>query len=75
MTKTNERRFVLTGGPGAGKTTLLAGLAAAEACCREPERRMSLDINENSRILVFGSEGATDPELYRSIIAGNDPEV
>lgn len=29
MTKTNERRFVLTGGPGAGKTTLLAGLAAA----------------------------------------------
>lgn len=53
----------------------VAGLAAAEACCREPERRMSLDINENSRILVFGSEGATDPELYRSIIAGNDPEV
>ncbi len=29
MTKTNERRFVLTGGPGAGKTTLLAALAAA----------------------------------------------
>ena len=29
MTKTNERRFVLTGGPGAGKTTLLTALAAA----------------------------------------------
>ncbi|MCP4560122.1 MAG: AAA family ATPase [Bosea sp.] len=29
MAKTNERLFVLTGGPGAGKTTLLAALAAA----------------------------------------------
>ena len=29
MTKTDERLFVLTGGPGAGKTTLLAALAAA----------------------------------------------
>lgn len=29
MTKTDERLFVLTGGPGAGKTTLLAALATA----------------------------------------------
>lgn len=29
MTTTNERLFVVTGGPGAGKTTLLAALAAA----------------------------------------------
>ena len=29
MTKTDERLFVVTGGPGAGKTTLLAALAAA----------------------------------------------
>ncbi|RXT56537.1 ATPase [Bosea sp. Tri-44] len=29
MTKTNERLFVVTGGPGAGKTTLLTALAAA----------------------------------------------
>ncbi|HEV7328895.1 MAG TPA: AAA family ATPase [Bosea sp. (in: a-proteobacteria)] len=29
MTKTNERLFVVTGGPGSGKTTLLAALAAA----------------------------------------------
>jgi predicted ATPase len=29
MTKTNDRLFVVTGGPGAGKTTLLAALAAA----------------------------------------------
>jgi predicted ATPase len=28
MMKTNERLFVVTGGPGAGKTTLLAALAA-----------------------------------------------
>jgi predicted ATPase len=29
MTKTNDRLFVVTGGPGAGKSTLLAALAAA----------------------------------------------
>lgn len=29
MTKTDERLFVVTGGPGAGKTTLLTALAAA----------------------------------------------
>lgn len=29
MTKTEERLFVVTGGPGAGKTTLLSALAAA----------------------------------------------
>jgi predicted ATPase len=29
MTKTDQRMFVVTGGPGAGKTTLLATLAAA----------------------------------------------
>ncbi len=29
MTKTDQRLFVVTGGPGAGKTTLLAALAAA----------------------------------------------
>lgn len=29
MTKTDERLFVVTGGPGAGKTTLLSALAAA----------------------------------------------
>lgn len=29
MTKTDERLFVVTGGPGAGKTALLAALAAA----------------------------------------------
>jgi diaminopropionate ammonia-lyase len=49
----------------------IAGLAAAEACCLTPDWRTSLGIDETSRILVFGSEGDTDPEVYRSIVGGD----
>ncbi len=30
--------------------------------------RRQLDLNSDSRVLVFGCEGATDPEIYRSIV-------
>jgi diaminopropionate ammonia-lyase len=39
-------------------------------CCDE-RLRLALGIDTNSRILVIGSEGATDPEIYREILAGN----
>ena len=32
--------------------------------------RLQLDINESSRILLISTEGATNPELYRHIMAG-----
>ena len=30
--------------------------------------RKELGLDENSRVMVFGSEGATDPELYERIV-------
>jgi diaminopropionate ammonia-lyase len=34
----------------------------------EVEAREALRLGPESRVLVFGTEGATDPEIYRSIV-------
>ena len=33
------------------------------------EARRLLDVNEDTRVLVFNSEGATDPDAYRRVVA------
>lgn len=43
----------------------LAGLIAASA---DPNLRRQLGLSEASRVLLFGSEGDTDPALYRQIV-------
>jgi diaminopropionate ammonia-lyase len=43
-----------------------AGFAAARAACMR--YRAALGITAESRLLVFNTEGATDPDLYRSLI-------
>ena len=47
----------------------LGGLIAAAA---DADARAALGLSEASRILVIGSEGATDPDIYRRIV-GRDP--
>ncbi len=46
----------------------VAGLAGARAAARDPKLAAALDLGPESRILVFGTEGDTDPDLYRSIV-------
>lgn len=46
----------------------VAGLAALLASTNSLELREKLALDENSKVLIFGSEGATDPELYAQII-------
>lgn len=46
----------------------VAGLAGALAAAIDPTLAAALDLGPESRILVFGTEGDTDPELYRSIV-------
>jgi diaminopropionate ammonia-lyase len=46
----------------------VAGLAALRAAAADPEARAALRLGPDSRVLLFGSEGATDPELYREIV-------
>jgi diaminopropionate ammonia-lyase len=46
----------------------VAGLAGAIAAMQVPAFRDALDLGPASRILVFSTEGDTDPELYQRIV-------
>ena len=64
--------------PAAGDPPLVLGesgaasLAGLIAAAGDPEARESLGLSETSRVLVIGSEGATDPDIYRRLV-GRDP--
>ena len=45
-----------------------AGLAGFMSAAADAESRRLLRIDRGSRILVFGTEGATDPELYATLL-------
>ncbi len=46
----------------------VAGLAALLLAAREPFARTALGLDESSRVLIFGTEGATDPEVYERLV-------
>ena len=45
-----------------------AGLIALMACARDPALAASVGLDEHASVLVFGTEGATDPELYARVM-------
>ncbi|MYE00017.1 MAG: diaminopropionate ammonia-lyase [Alphaproteobacteria bacterium] len=47
----------------------VAGLAAVIASARSREMRSALGLDANSRVLLIGSEGATDPDSYAALVA------
>jgi diaminopropionate ammonia-lyase len=53
----------------------VAGLAGFLAAMAGPDSRQQLGIDENSRIVVFGTEGATDPQTYTEIVGKRPEEV
>ncbi|HEV7455421.1 MAG TPA: diaminopropionate ammonia-lyase [Roseococcus sp.] len=48
----------------------VAGLIAFESAMADVSARAMLGLGPESRVLVFGTEGATDPELYARLTAG-----
>lgn len=52
-----------------------AGLAALLAVHGRPEFERPLGLGGDSRVLLLGSEGDTDPEIYRSIVGRSAEEV
>ncbi|MBR0682545.1 diaminopropionate ammonia-lyase [Roseomonas eburnea] len=46
----------------------VAGLAALLLAAQEPFARAALGLEEASRILLFGTEGATDPQVYARLV-------
>lgn len=58
----------------AGETGV-AGLAGLSAVARHPAARTALDLGAESGVLCIGSEGDTDPEIYRRIVGRSADEV
>ena len=56
------------GEPFEGGESGVAGLLGLIEVARDEERRREIGLDERSRVLVFNTEGATDPELYRRIV-------
>ena len=52
----------------------VAGLAGAIAASQVSDLRIKLAMDRRSRVLVFGTEGATDPDVYERIV-GRPAEV
>jgi diaminopropionate ammonia-lyase len=48
----------------------VAGLAALLLAMQEPYARGALGLGPDSRILLYGTEGATDPEVYDRLVKG-----
>ena len=46
------------------------GIIALAGAMNDPELCEQLALDENSRVLVFGCEGATDPEIYAQVMTG-----
>ena len=46
----------------------VAGLAALAACLADSAARAALALGRAARILIFGSEGDTDPALYEALV-------
>ncbi|MEL6964040.1 MAG: pyridoxal-phosphate dependent enzyme, partial [Pseudomonadota bacterium] len=53
----------------------VAGLAGAIAASQVQDLRTKLSLDRWSRVLVFGTEGATDPELFQAIVGKSVEQV
>jgi len=64
-------RLLATNNPSieAGESSV-AGLAGLIEAMKDQKISEAMELNKESIILLFGTEGATDPEIYHSIISG-----
>ncbi len=53
----------------------VAGLAGFLAAASDVHARETLGLNGTSRVVVFGTEGATDPETYEAIVGKTPDQV
>ncbi len=68
-----DRRF---GDPAivAGESAV-AGLVGLIAVMKDQDARNKLGLDRHSRVIVYGTEGATDPQMYRRIVGRSAQEV
>jgi len=68
--RAREAMRMLAGAGIVSGETGAAGLAGLLALSQEEGGRRTLGLTEETRVLVFNCEGATDPEAYGRIVAG-----
>jgi diaminopropionate ammonia-lyase len=61
--------------PIAAGESAVAGLAGLLVARADPQVASRLGLDSTSRILLFGSEGATDPALYEALVGRSAREV
>jgi diaminopropionate ammonia-lyase len=53
----------------------VAGLAALLLAMQDPQAKATLGLGPDSRVLLFGSEGDTDPALYQQLVGRTAEQV
>ena len=48
-----------------------SGLTALLAICKDESRKQDFGLDKNSDVLLIGTEGATDPELYSQLLSSS----
>jgi diaminopropionate ammonia-lyase len=71
-TAVDTMRLLARGGIEAGESGV-AGLAGLRLAARDPVARAALRLDASSRVLCFGTEGATDPDVYARLVYGVAP--
>lgn len=67
-----EAMRALAGGDGdipiVSGETAAGGMGVMLKLASEPELRRKLDLTSASQVVLFGLEGATDPDIYREVV-------
>lgn len=63
------------GSPVVAGESAVAGLAGLILAAGDPDLARKLDLTEDSRVLLFGTEGATDAEVYTQLVGKTPAEV
>jgi diaminopropionate ammonia-lyase len=61
--------------PLVGGESGVAGLAGLITCARNVDARELLGLSASSRVIIFGTEGATDEEMYERVVGRSWQEV
>ena len=48
-----------------------SGLTALLAICKNETKKQDFGLDKNSEVLLIGTEGATDPELYSQLLSAS----
>ncbi|MGQ7847300.1 diaminopropionate ammonia-lyase [Granulosicoccus sp. 3-233] len=71
-----QMAFPLDGDPAAvAGESAVAGMLALALVAQVAETREALHLSSESSVLVFGTEGDTDPELYQALVGKSGDEV